>query len=75
MQKEIQTSVEEMLIQANIKANVSVTPKFIAIEDIVTEKEAATLENLFTGRQMKSLGITDMTEIEMGTGFSLTILI
>jgi hypothetical protein len=69
----IKSAAENTLKIANVKASVIVTPSVISFEDIDTIENAVKIENAFIKGGMKSLGVCDMEEIEMGTGFSLTI--
>lgn len=71
----IKSAAENTLKIAKVKGSVVVTPSTISIEDISNEADAVRLENAFVSAGMKSLGVCNLSEIGMGEGYSLTIVI
>jgi hypothetical protein len=73
MKTAIKIAAENTLKIANVKATVVVTPSTISFEDIASKADADVIESAFVKTGMKSLGVCDMAEIEMGIGYSVTI--
>lgn len=71
----IKSAAENTLRILKIKgANITVTPSVISFENI-TKEEALKIESAFVNCGMRSLGVADLKEIEMGEGFELSISI
>lgn len=71
----IQSAVKNTLSILKINnAAITVTPKTITIENI-TKSEAEKIQAAFNKAGMKTLGVTDLNEIEMGEGFEISIVI
>jgi hypothetical protein len=73
MTNAIKAAAENTLKVANVKATVIVTPSTISFEDIANKADADVIESAFAKGGMKSLGVCDLSEIDMGTGYSVTI--
>lgn len=75
METAIKKAAENTLEILKIKGAVlTVTPSVISFENI-TENEANKIETAFVKAGMRSLGVTNLKEIEMGEGFELSISI
>lgn len=75
METAIKSAAKNTLAILKIKgAEITVTPSVISFENI-TKEEAIKIENAFTKAGMRSLGVTDLKEIEMGEGFEISISI
>ena len=75
METVIKSAAENTLKILKIKgATITVTPSVISFEDI-TKEEAIKIENAFVKAGMRSLGVTDLKEIEMGEGYEISISI
>lgn len=75
MEQAIKSAAQNTLNILKIKgATITVTPSVISFENI-TKAEAEKIENAFVKAGMRSLGVTDLKEIEMGEGFELSISI
>lgn len=75
METAIKSAAENTLRILKIKgANITVTPSVISFENI-TKSEAEKIESAFVKSGMRSLGVTDLKEIEMGEGFEISISI
>lgn len=73
MTKAIEAAVQNTLKIAKVYGLITVTPSTISIEEMKSEADALTLEAAFVKAGMRSLGVCNDAEIEMGEGFSLTI--
>ena len=71
--KQIESAVKNTLSILKLKCTVIVTPSTISFEDIDSRYNAEKIEKAFLAGSMKSLGVCDMEEIQMGQGYSLTI--
>lgn len=75
METAIKSAAKNTLAILKIKgAEITVTPSVISFENI-TKEEAIKIENAFVKAGMRSLGVTDLKEIEMGEGFEISISI
>jgi hypothetical protein len=75
MNNSIVSATEATLGLLKIKgASITVTPKVISIENL-TKVEAEKIDEAFTKAGMRTLGVTDLAEIEMGEGFEISIVI
>lgn len=74
MDKKIKAAAEKTLGILKIKgASITITPSIISFENL-TREEANLIKDAFMASGMKTLAVTDLSEIEMGTGFEISIV-